>query len=405
MSKGSFSKDNPLSDIIPIEGAFISSFLSETPPQYVKVYLYLVYLCCHNEIQCDSVISASQYLNITPPELSSALEFLNKKHLINYTLRPFSFEVLSATVASKQNNSYSTNQLNAYADYFAGIRALFPSRSISNSEYDKARDWVEIFGLSVEASLLLISHCIDLKGSNVSFNHIDSVARTWADENITTIDAAESYLQYQQARTHEVAKLLLHLGIKRTPTVDEIKLYQTWTNEWGFDLKAIKAACSETTKALTPSLAYLNRILEGLYALGLNDEKSIKAYLTESDNDRRLVSAILAQLGDRSRSVNDTHIATLTKYKKSGFKDDALILIAKLLCEKGMHTFQKYVSKLEELLSEKAFTTEQIQNAFKQAPTNSERKSNTRKVNAQLYMDDDEKYGDDIFDDPDDLEV
>jgi hypothetical protein len=403
MSKGKFAKDNPLSDIIPLEGAFVSSFLSEIPPVYLKVYVYLVYLCYHSEIKSDSIPSIAQYLNCSATDLLGALEYLNKKHLINYTAQPFSYEIQSATVASKHNDAYSSNLLTAYADYFAGIRALLPSRNISNSEYDKARDWIEIFGLSVEAALLLVSHCIESKGTNVSFNHIDAIARMWADEGIVTLDAAESYLQHYQARTHEVSKLLLHLGIKRTPTVDEINLYQNWTNVWGFDLKAIKAACSETTKALTPSLAYLNRILEGLYKLGINDEKNIKAYLLESDNDRRLASAILSQMGERSRAVTSAHLDVIAKYKNAGFKDDVLILIAKLLCEKGMHTFQKYTLKLEELLKENALTSEQISKLFDQ--THAVKDGASYKKNTQIFKGRDEKYGENLVDDPDKLEV
>lgn len=398
MAQGKFSKDNPLNNMIILEGQFVSSFISDIPPVFLKVYIYLNYLCYHHEIKADTLSEIASQTNVSVADLSDALEYLSKNHLINYTSRPFSFEILSAQQASKRLGAYSNNMLNVYADFFAGIRSLFPNRSITNREYDKARDWVEIFGLSVECAMLLISYCIGEKGSNVSFNYIDSVARAWADQEITTISKAEEHLQFLQARTHEVAKLLLHLGTKRTPTVDEINLYNHWVNDWGFDLKAIKAACQETTKSLNPNLAYINSILENLHNLNLHSEKQIKAYLLENTSERRLVSVILFELGEKSRMVTSMHLDTISNYKKEGFKDDALILIAKLMCEKGMHTFLKYTQKLNELNS--SLTLEQIKNSFESIP-----KSTSNKKTNNDFKGRSENYGNDLFADNNNLEV
>ena len=303
MPAGKYEKDNPLSDIIPVEGAFISEFLGSMPPLFVKVYIYLLYLCRHGELKINTITGAANAVGCTEKEFSEAMDYLNKRFLINYTSRPFTFEIRSAGAAAKNEGAYSPSPLTAYADYFAGIRALFPGRSISNSEYDKARDWIELYGLSVETALMMIAHCIESKDKSISFSYMDKVALSWANDGITTSDAAEKYLTMYQAKHHEAAKLLLYLGIKRIPTAEEIKLYQKWTTDMGFSHKAILAACSETTKTNNPTFAYINRILETLLNLGLTQEKAIKAYLTESDEEKRLVSAILFELGERVRGI------------------------------------------------------------------------------------------------------
>ena len=392
MASGTFSKDNPLADIIPIEGAFVSSFLSDLSAIEVKTYVYLVYLCCHNEIKADNLMFVAKQLNITVVDLNNALEYLSKKNLINYTSRPFSFEILSATSAAKSSGAYSA-VFTSYADYFAGIRALFPGRNISTSEYDTARDWIEIFGFTVEAALLLIAHCIDRTDLKVSFNYIDRTAKGWADDGIITVEKVEEYITYYQAKHHEVSKLLLHLGIKRTPTADEIDLYNKWTHEMGFDLKAIKAACHETTKSANPSLAYVNRILEGLHDLGLHSEKEIKAYLMETDTEKRLVSLILTELGDRSKTVTATHVTSLQRFTALGYKSESLILLAKLMCEHGMHTFTKFISRLEELSAKGIISAEAIKSSF-EAPQQAPKSKNTK---SSGFTGRDDNYGDDIY--------
>lgn len=399
MAVGKYSINNPLSDILSIEGAFVSSFVSDMPPMVVKVYLYLVYVCNHPEIQMDSIMQFAQALNCSVSDISNSMEYLSKKHLLNYTIRPFSFEILSASTASKNTGLYNNDSLTAYADYFAGIRALFPEREILNSEYDIARDWIEIFGLSVETALMLISHCIQLKDNKIKFSYIDKVAQSWANDGIKTIDKAEEFLMHEEAKKHEVSKLLLHLGIKRTPTVDEITLYRHWTEDFGFDLKAIKAACHETTKSLNPSLAYVNRILENLHALGLHTEKQIKAYLAESDTDRRLASVVLFELGEKSRAVTQSHLLAIKKFKDMGFEAEILIFIARTMCQHGFHTFNKYISKLDELGLNRYFTQEEI-SAFFNKDDNKQQKQAKNDFKGRNNT-----YGSDLYADVSKLEV
>ena len=398
---GKFVKGHPFSDIVPVEGAFVSSFLFSLPPIYVKIYLYLIYLCMHGEIKADSAASIASGTGVSEKDVFDALEQLGKRHLINYTAVPFTFEVLSAETAAGMCDPYAADSLSAYADYFAGIRSLFPKRSISNAEYDKARDWVEIYGLSVEAALQLISFCISEKDDAISFSYIDKVALSWANEGITTFQAAEEYLGIYQAKHHDAAALLRHLGIKRTPTVDEMKLYRKWSGEMGFDLAAIKAACSETTKTASPNFAYINRILEGLDRLNLHSAKEIKAYLAESDTERRLASAVLCTLGEYPRTVTKMHTDKLKEYKSAGFSDEILILVSRLTCESGAHTFVKYCAKLDSLREKHIFSADGIKDEFSKKP----QKPKEKKSSMDNYSQRGVSFGDSLYDDPSNLEV
>lgn len=402
---GKFVKGHPLSDIVPVEGAFISSFLPSTSGVFVKVYLYLLYVCTHMDIKADSLSAVATASGVSEKEFTDALEFLSEKHLINYTLRPFTFEVLSAFEAKNTFDPYAADMLSSYSDYFAGIRALFPKRSISNGEYDKARDWVEIYGLSVETALLLVAHCISTADTSVSFSYIDKVALAWANDGITNAESAEEYLSLYQAKHHEASKLLRHLGISRTPSVDEMRLYRKWTSEMGFDLNAIKTACSETTKTSAPNFAYINRILEKLNSLSLRSAKEIRAYLTESDVQRRLASVILYTLGEHNRTVTGVHTEKLNGYKGDGFAEDSLILIAKLLCESGSHTFKKFCDRADTLRDMKAFTLPEIEKHFALQGDKKPQTPVQKKGSLDNFKSESTPYGDTLYNDPANTEV
>ncbi len=399
MAAGKFEKDHILNDIIPIEGSVFSVFLPDMPPLFVKVYFYLIYLCCHEEIKLNSAADIAYKLQLTEKDFLAALEHLSQLSLINYTARPFTFEIRSACAAAKNYGAYASNSLSVYADYFAGIRALMPQRSITSSEYDKARDWVEVYGLSPETALMLIAHCTAIKDASISFSYIDKAALSWANNGILTAQDAEEYLTLYSAKTHDAAKLLLHLGIKRVPTADEIALYTKWVSEYGFDLRAIKAACSETTKTAAPSFAYIDRIITSLYNLGLNKENQIKAYLKESDSDRRFASALLYELGERSKTVTSSHVDALKMWRSSGFSDKNLLFAAKLASENGLHSFLRFSQKLNELKDAGRTDAEFITQKFKAAAAPSAKKASAD------YLGREESYGDSVYTDINDLEV
>ncbi len=400
MPAGKYGKDNPLGNIIPLDGAFVSDFLFAMSPQTVKVYIYLLYLCEHPELKLNSAEAIANAVGCTASEFDASMKYLNEKHLITYTAHPLSFEILSVAAAKQSEGAYAADSLTAYADYFAGIRSLFPGRSISSSEYDKARDWVEIYGLSVEAALMLISHCIETKDSAISFSYIDKAALSWANDGITSLDAAEEYLTLYNAKHHDAAKLLQYLGIKRNPTADEIKLYRKWTGEYGFDQKAIKAACSETTKISSPNFAYIDRILERLHTNDLHTEKSVKAYLSETNSERRLAAVILSELGERNRAVSEAHIEALKA--NSDISPDALILVARTLSSLGSHTFTKFILKLGDLKNAGAVTPDEITKFFESAAAEN-RKEQKQPQNG--FSGRTEAYGDSLYDDPDTTEV
>lgn len=399
MSVGHYEKDNPLADLILVEGTFAAEFLTDLAPTAVKVYLYLLYLCRHPELKLSSASAVAQAAGVSESEFSASIEHLSALKLIRSTEHPFSFEVLSALEAARSKGAYAIGSLTTYADFFTGIRSLFPGRNISTAEYDKARDWVELYGFSVEAALLLITHCIETKDASISFSYMDRVALSWANDGITSAEKAEEYLALYQAKHHDAARLLQYLGIKRTPTVDEMTLYREWTGKMGFDLKAIKAACSELTKTASPNFAYLNRVLQTLAGLGLTSEKEIRAYLAESDNDRRLVSLLLAELGDRSRAVTQTHLDALASLLAAGFAPNALIVLAKTQCEKGFHTFTRFHETAQALAQRQIFDEESIR---KEAET--VKKSEPQKtVKSPSFVGRRESYDESLYADPDPL--
>jgi len=391
MPSGKYSADNPAYDMIPLEGVFVSSFLAEAPAVFVKVYIYCLYMCQHTELSLNTPLQLSKAIGCSQEELLSALEYWSNLQLINFSSRPLTIELCSAFFAAKQNSTYTDPLLSVYKDYFATLRAFFPERSLSPTDYDKAKDWLEVYGLPQEVALMLVSHCIvSLTDKKVTFNYIDKVARSWADENIKTVEAAEEYIQLYEARHHNAAMLLVHFGIKRTPTMDEINMYDKWTNKMGFTDKAIIAACKETTKTANPSFSYLDKILGSLNELGLHDAKAIKAYLDASESENKLVALILHELGLRGKSSTPELLLWINRFLQAGFNADGLVFVARSCARDAIRSFKNYCQRLLWWQEKRIFSPIDMEKYLKENPDTrytqiTPPKAQFKQTNAHIY--------------------
>ena len=75
------------------------------------------------------------------------------------------------------------------------------------------------------------------------FRYIEKVALSWSEDHISTVKAANSYVEKYDKTTYTIMK---SLGKSATPTTKEIDFMKRWTNELGFTLDIIVEACNKT---------------------------------------------------------------------------------------------------------------------------------------------------------------
>ena len=211
----------------------------------------------------------------------------------------------------------------------------------------------------------LLAHLNEGKSARSPFNYMDKVAHSWAENHITTMEAAERYLTIYELEHHDVNQVMLHLGIKRMPSIEELKLYQKWTGEWGLSKEAILQACSQTVKTATPSFGYLDKIVEKLYNKGNSSEEEVKETLSEEAQQRAEASEVLKELG--LKGITPELLEALSAFKAMGFDMDALLLAARETARKPVRSLEKYIQLLDELASQKLFDTESIKKYLKQS--------------------------------------
>ncbi len=116
-------------------------------------------------------------------------------------------------------------------------------------------------GLPVEVIIMLLQYAYSIGKNNMRY--IEKMAITWADEEITTLEAAEKKIARLTGGREAAKKVQRILGLdEHSPTEKEIQVADTWLNEWKFSEDMVRKAyetCVDIKGKYIPN--YVNSIL------------------------------------------------------------------------------------------------------------------------------------------------
>ena len=331
-------KNNAQSTAVP--NRFIKSCVG-APEKYIAAYLLgLMYSSTQESV--DFSIFCTR-LGMNQNDVVGAFEYWQKKgfaRIVNSDRFCFEFGDFAAHT---EDDLYTEREFNQK------LQKLFGSRQLSPHDYLKIYDYTDTFGLSKKVVLALAEYCIAKKGRRVSISYMDKVAKSWAEESITTEDRARDKIASYGVAASGILTVLKRLGISRRATEDEITLFEKWTGDWGFTLEAVLTACAHTTAAREPSMKYLDRILERLHTNGHITSRQITESKTQTDETRGDIQTLLRIIG---ASPTRPSLESENLYRKwamiYGFDMDMLTAAAEIAANEGIKT----LSGMDSLLTD-----------------------------------------------------
>ena len=254
------SEDARLWGVTAVENAFILDYLPGARGDYVKVYLWGLY---HSQRDDENmtVQDMAAALEMTVPDVEKAFRFWERRALVTIESdNPFT--VIYKSVFSQVLSGNPVQAESDYVDFAESVYAAFGSRrKVKPDEVARAWEWVQDIGLTPEAVLMLLNHCIASWRPQFSFKKAEALAVAMKESGAVTAEDAESFLRNDLNIHAETRQVLRALGKRgRLESDAEIALYRKWRDEWGFTLEAILAACDETPSG-EPNFAYLDGIL------------------------------------------------------------------------------------------------------------------------------------------------
>ena len=254
------SEDARLFGVTAIENTFISDYLPGAKGDYVKVYLWGLYQSQRADENLTQEDMAAA-LDIPAADIMKAFRYWERRGLVTIeTVDPPVIVYKSAFAQALSGGPIRAED--DYVDFAESVYAAFGSkRKIKPDEIARAWEWVQDIGLTPEAVLMLLNHCIASWRPQFSFKKAEGLAVAMKESGAVTAEDAESFLRNDLNCHIETRQVLHALGKRgRMESDAEIALYRKWRDEWGFTLEAILAACNETPSG-EPNFAYLDGIL------------------------------------------------------------------------------------------------------------------------------------------------
>lgn len=349
-------------DYTLISNYFLDVCMPQANGEFVKVYLYLLRNATGVSASLE-LSSIADTFNCTENDVLRALKYWHKSGVLDLKLdeqgnlssvrllpvganlpqdstraanivstASASTEISTGSEAvsneSTKPSSLSAEKIRALTEREDVIQILFVAeqylgKALSPIEINKLLYFYDELHFSADLMEYLIEYCVS-KGSH-SIRYIETVALSWADQNITTIEQAKAATT---AYNKNYFAILRAFGIKnRNPIDEEIRYMNVWLDELGFSLEIISLACSKAVMATgQPNFPYADSILRSWQKRDVHDvadvekledsHKQAKAAKNEAPASRAQSSASRNKFNNfhqRAYNVNELEKLLLNK--------------------------------------------------------------------------------------------
>lgn len=333
-----------------VPNAFFCEYMPSAPENHVKVYLYGL-MCAHGGLPEDEGLldEMAQTLHMDRGEVERAMRYWERCRLVErISDTPPRYRFISVQQVMLQRQQMP--QDDAYEAFAQAVYAAFGDRrKLHGGETVLAYEWVEQYKLPPEVVVMLIQHMIATRGVHFSFKEAQKTAMELCEQRVFTLEEAEMVFSRSEAAMKGARKILNHLGMRRNPSMDEMDLYLKWTGEWGFEPKAIKEACKETTKG-APTFGYLDKVLEGIYHRTggkATSEEKVQEALAENKAETAQIRELLQTLGISFAAIDDGLRMEYRDMAADGGHELVMLAAREVVKRTRVHTLDKVKQYLD----------------------------------------------------------
>lgn len=285
-----YSVDTLISNMTPVDNIFINNYLPYAKPKDVAVYIYGLYKCQDAGASDNTLEKFAAELHLSEKEVEDAFSYWQEQGLVQL-INVIPFEVRYLPISNVLTNTKKYNA-KKYENFNVQAQEILSGRMITPNEYREYYDIIERMHMEKEALLMIINYCTKIKGDNVGYAYITTIAKDWANQKITTAKQVEERLLQFEALRSGIENISKILGIKHLPTVEERELYQKWVLE-GFDDEVLTFVAKKVKK----NFESMDHALDKYYAQKLFSVSEIEQYEAEKETSRAIAKVLCKNLG------------------------------------------------------------------------------------------------------------
>lgn len=350
---------------IMLDNIFVAEYLPSAPESYVKVYLMglsLALTAPDNDLE-----TIAMRLSLEQSSVLEAFLYWQEQGLVHVTAaNPQSVEYLPVISRSRQIRKFSKEKYRTFNDQ---LHVLFPQRNILPNEYNEYYTLMETYNVEVEAMLTIIGYCKRLKGEDITYPYIITVARNLASEGCTTFDRVNEKLSELDLYSQELRAILKALNTKRLADHDDRRNYNKWTKNFGFKPETIIQVAKTVKKGGT---ARLDSMLTRYYENRLMSIEEIRDYEQNRESLYELAKNINRIIGVYYEQLDFIIETYINNWLSMGFDRAALTTIADYCFKKGIRSLEGMNDTLTKLHKLGYVSIESISSFITEAVKNDE---------------------------------
>lgn len=269
-----------------ISDIFFTEYLSQASGDFIKVYLYMLFLSKYNkEVK---VTDLSKKLALSFNTIQEAIKYWetqgvilkkNTGYILNslqeielFKLYKPKVNLSSKDIENSNKNKYRAKAIeNINNNCFQGI--------MSPSWYVDIDTWFKKYSFDEQVMIALFEYC--LNKSALHRNYVQAVAETWYQNNIKSFTDLDNYYIKQEKFNKIRNTISKKLSLTRPLTKYEEAYIEKWTVQFGYGLDIIEIALKRTTSKANPSFDYLDKLISDWKDRGFTTIAEIQKFLLE----------------------------------------------------------------------------------------------------------------------------
>lgn len=341
-----------------VDNIFINNYLPYADSNYVKIYLYGLYKCQDSNSKDNTLENFSNELHISQEDIEKAFSYWQEQGLVQIlNLIPYEVRYLPITDVLNNHKKYNEKK---YANFNTQAQEILSGRMITPNEYREYYDLVERLHIEKDALLQIINYCVKIKGDNVGYNYITTIAKDWANKKITTSKQVEQKIQEIEGLCGETSELIKALGLKRALNFDELELYKKWVISQEFD-NAVVVWVAKKNKSKQFVFQTIDKQLDKYYSMKLKTVDEIENYEEEKKSTYKIATTVLKNLGLYYENIEPVVDNYIYNWLNQGFSQEMLEKISNFCFKTNVRSLDgmdKVLNKFHKMgiLSEQSLT-------------------------------------------------
>ena len=285
-----------------IPDVFFTEYLSEASGDFIKVYLYILFLSKYGKDIKLNDLSKKIALPLNTIQLAikhwEDAEIITKKgsgYIINNIQEIELNKLYSPKLTISKETIQNMEKDKSRSSAIEAINNMFFQGIMSPSWYSDIDLWFKRFEFDEEVMIALFQYCFDR--SALHKNYVKTVADAWHSNNIKTFSDLEEYDENIQKIKKVKKNISKKLGLTRNLTQYEEAYIEKWLQEYKYNLDIIELALKKTTSKSNPNFDYIDKIISDWYDRKLLNSDDVKNYLLEFKNKSKQIKELEKKTG------------------------------------------------------------------------------------------------------------